>query len=104
MGDRNKGLYGKFNVERTDGSSKPGKKHHGCRYYILDLNHDKHAAPALEAYAASCNQEYPLLARDLRKLALELRGREAGDGRVVCYAPACEETGFCHPSCGDNRA
>ena len=66
MGDRTRGLYDKFFVDRTDGSSAPGQKHAGCEYYVLDLDHDKHAIAALEAYAASCEAEYPLLAIDLR--------------------------------------
>lgn len=65
MGDRTRGLYGKFWVERTDGKSAPGQKHDGCEYYILDLTHDKYAVPALRAYAEHCEHEYPLLAADL---------------------------------------
>lgn len=41
MGDKNKGLYGKFAVQRMDGSDQPGGKHHGCEYFVLDLSHDK---------------------------------------------------------------
>lgn len=65
MGDPTRGLYGKFFVERTDGKSAPGQKHHGCEYFILDLDHDKHAIAALRAYYLSCRKEYPLLADDL---------------------------------------
>jgi hypothetical protein len=63
--DKTRGLYNKFSVYRTDGSSLPGSKHHGCEYFVLDLTHDKHAWAALDAYAVSCSEEYPLLARDL---------------------------------------
>lgn len=65
MGDRSKGLYGKFFVERSDGSSAPGGKHHDCEYFCLDLVHDKYAVPALRAYAEHCATEYPVLASDL---------------------------------------
>ena len=34
--DKNKGLYQKYRVERTDGSSAPGCKHEKCRYFVLD--------------------------------------------------------------------
>ena len=68
MGDPKRGLYDKFNVRRTDGSSEPGGKHEHCSYFVLDFSHDDHAIPALEAYAASCRTEYPLLAADLLKL------------------------------------
>lgn len=66
MADTTRGLYGKFTVTRTDGTSEPGKKHDGCAYFVLDMSHDKHAAPALRAYADSCEMESPALARDLR--------------------------------------
>lgn len=66
MGDKSRGLYNKFVVERRDGSSDIGGKHYGCEYFVLDLTHDKHAAAALRAYADSCAEEYPLLAADLR--------------------------------------
>jgi hypothetical protein len=64
---KNKGLYNKFTVTRTDGRSEPGEKHDGCDYFVLDLTHDKFAIPALKAYAKACNSEYPLLADDLRR-------------------------------------
>ena len=77
--DKTRGLYDKFYVERTDGKSAPDQKHHDCEYFVLDLDHDKHACAALEAYADSCEKEYPLLAHDLRKKALAMRDRFAGD-------------------------
>ena len=61
------GLYRKFEVNRTDGSDAPGGKHHGCEYFVLDITHDKFAAPALLAYADACESEYPELATDLRE-------------------------------------
>lgn len=60
------GLYGKFRVERTDGSSAPGGKHHGCQYFVLDVTHDKHAAVALAAYAGAVAATHPQLAADMR--------------------------------------
>lgn len=63
-----KGIYRKFEVRRTDGSSEPGGKHEGCAYYVLDLEHDPFALPALEAYAAACEATLPDLARDIRHL------------------------------------
>ena len=61
------GLYCKFIVKRTDGSSEPGGKHYGCDYFTLDLTHDPYAIPTLKAYADACENEYPNLARDLRR-------------------------------------
>lgn len=60
------GRFEKFKgIERTDGQSAPGQKHHGCDYFVLDLTHDPHAMPAIKAYAASCRADYPQLAADL---------------------------------------
>lgn len=69
MSDPTRGLYSKYAVKRTDGSSDPGGRHEGCEYFVLDLTHDPHARAALEAYADSCEGDYPLLARDLRDAA-----------------------------------
>jgi hypothetical protein len=70
--DKSRGLYNKYVVRRSDGSSRKGKKHAGCMYYVLDLSHDIYAGPALIAYADACAAEFPLLAEDLRKLAKNL--------------------------------
>jgi hypothetical protein len=67
MSKRNQGLYDKFRVERTDGTSAPGEKHDGCQYFVLDITHDPYAIPALRAYIKACKLEYPLLAHDLAK-------------------------------------
>lgn len=75
MDDKKRGLYGKFyverldentaHVERTDGKSDPGEKHHDCEYFLLDLHHDRHAIAALRGYILSCRREFPDLADDL---------------------------------------
>ena len=70
MGDNTKGLYDKFRVERADGANEPGRKHHGCQYFPLDLTHDLHAVPAILAYAQSCAAENPTLAGELRQKAI----------------------------------
>ena len=61
------GLFRKFVVRRTDGSDAPGGKHYGCRYFVLDVDHDKHAVAALTAYAKACETTHPDLAKDLRE-------------------------------------
>jgi len=75
MGDKTRGLYGKFHIERTDGKSLPGEKHDGCEYFVLDLTHDPFAITALQAYERACVREYPLLAADLRAWPLEMERR-----------------------------
>ena len=80
MGDRTKGIYNKFHVERNDGSDLPGGKHEDCEYFVLDLTHDPHALPALAAYAASAERDgYGLLAADLRK-RIDYHGRAREEG------------------------
>lgn len=63
--DKARGAYDKFRVIRRDGSCGPGGKHEHCDWWVLDLQHDPFAVPALRAYAAACRAEYPLLAEDL---------------------------------------
>ena len=74
MGDRNRGIYNKFLVERRDGKSEPGEKHHGCEYFVIDYSHDPFAAAALTAYANACEEKYPWLADDLRNIVDSLNG------------------------------
>lgn len=62
---KERGLYQKIKIERTDGKSAPGEKHHNCAYFALDLDHDKFALPAIKAYAEACKDEFPALAADL---------------------------------------
>ena len=68
LSDPKKGVIHKYDVQRTDGSSKPGSKHEHCAYFVLDLDHDEFAIPALEAYAAACKTKFPVLASDLEDI------------------------------------
>lgn len=61
------GLFRKFIVTRTDGSSEPGGKHEHCEYFVLDVDHDPHAPAALAAYADKCQATHPELAADMRR-------------------------------------
>ena len=61
----NRGIYRKYNVTRTDGRDASGEKHHGCAYFVIDLDHDENAKVALKAYADSCRETRPLLAKHL---------------------------------------
>lgn len=67
MSDRNEkdtGLVEKYAVKRHN---DPGGKHHGCRYFVLDPQHDPIAAKALKVYADEAERAgYPILAGDLR--------------------------------------
>lgn len=59
------GMFRKFDVYRYDGEHREGGKHHGCRYFVLDLTHDQHAPAAMRAYASDCRATHPLLADDI---------------------------------------
>lgn len=74
MSNKDKGVYQKFTVTRNDGKSEEGEKHHSCRYFVIDLDHDRHARPALNAYADCCAEQYPALAKDLRIISGALGG------------------------------
>lgn len=63
-------LYEKFEVTRIDKMDRPGGKHDGCEYFVLDIDHDPHALPALLAYSYACTQTHPMLAEDLQRLVL----------------------------------
>lgn len=79
MSDRTTGLYQKFNVTRTDGSSEPGGKHEHCRYIVLDVTHDPSAHEGIKAYAwAVLREGYFDLAIDLFELiGLPYQARDA---------------------------
>lgn len=62
INDQTRGIYRKYDVERL---GDVAGKHKDCYYFVLDRVHDRHAIPALEAYAESCKEEFPELARDL---------------------------------------
>lgn len=83
MTDQKRGIYGKFHIERTNGSSAPGGKHEHCAYFVLDLEHDDFALPALAAYAAACRKEYPQLARDIDTI-IEAQRPRCGCREAMC--------------------
>jgi hypothetical protein len=72
--DGERGLYQKFNVSRV---WDPVGKHADCRYFVLDLDHDRHARAAVATYARACAEGYPRLARDL--MAVATAGLDPGE-------------------------
>lgn len=68
MTDESRGVYRKYDVTRTDGSSGPDGKHEKCSYFVLDLAHDDFALPALKAYAKACAKTHPALAEDIQRI------------------------------------
>jgi hypothetical protein len=63
---KERGLYPKYAIRRLDGSTNKGGKHNQCDYFVLDITHDPHAAPAIFSYARSAEADgYKDLAKDL---------------------------------------
>lgn len=87
MSDRDRGVYRKYEVKRTDGSSEPGGKHAKCAYFVLDLEHDEYAVPALRAYAKACRTTHPALAMDIVQIITThpCNCRSAGECRHRLY-------------------
>ena len=69
MDEKRTGLYKKYEVKKVDGGNDPGRKHEHCLYFVLDLDHDIHSTKAILTYADSCEEDYPLVAMDLRNIA-----------------------------------
>lgn len=74
--DKNIGLYSKYRVERVDGKNKGP-------YFVLGYTTDPHARTALAAYAASCREEHPALAADLRQALLNSEPPEGTTGAAT---------------------
>lgn len=66
--DEKKGLYGKYVIQKTDGS--PVDPH--AVYFTLRIDKDRHARVAIRAYIESCREENPELARDLERVLRRL--------------------------------
>lgn len=81
--DTSRGIYRKYRVERTDGSSAPGGKHEQCAYFVLDLEHDEFAVPALKAYARACRKGFPDLAADILRI-IETTPMQCGCREASC--------------------
>lgn len=71
---RERGLYGKFQVARRDRRDEPGGDREGAEYFVLDLTYDRPSRVALLAYADAVAAEYPILAADLRAQVARLGG------------------------------
>lgn len=90
-GDAERGLYKKYDVTRTDGSSGSGGKHEACEYFVLDLEHDRLAWGALEHYVRAAESDFPLLADDLHtKLARGKKGVFSGHFCTGEHGEGCD--------------
>ena len=64
------GLYGKYKIEKADGSPVDPK----AVYFTLRLDTDRHARAAIRAYVVSCREEQPELAMDLERVLRQVGG------------------------------
>jgi hypothetical protein len=71
-----KGLYGKYRIEKTDGSPMDPM----AMYFTLRVDTDKHARAAIRAYIESCREEQPELAGDLERLLRVVEGDQRIEG------------------------
>lgn len=60
--DKKRGVYKKWAMKRLN---DPDGKHDDCFIFVLDIDHDPFAVPALNAYIDACEHEYGPLAFDL---------------------------------------
>jgi hypothetical protein len=90
-GCRERGLYVKYEVQRTDGTDQPGGRHDGCRTFVLDLDHDPEAQRVLLEYARLIRDERRSLSDDLARLVGMIRAGESGRWSSVTIAKAQAE-------------
>jgi hypothetical protein len=69
MDDKGKGLYGKYRIEKTDGSALDPE----AVYFTMRLDTDRFARAAVRAYVVACLYEEPELAKDLERVLRELK-------------------------------
>lgn len=70
LADQNRGLYRKYELYRVYDDGAHGRWVREP-FFVLRYTSDPHARAALEAYAGSCEAEYPLLAADLRQALVQ---------------------------------
>lgn len=63
--DEDRRFYQKYNVQRLNRLNDRTGRYDGCEFFVLDLDHDRYAKIALLAYAGACEEEFPLLSRNL---------------------------------------
>ena len=67
--DTQRGLYNKYTVTKN---SAPEQSFEG---FVLNYETDRYSVEALRAYAKACEDEYPMLAADLREQASLLHAK-----------------------------
>jgi len=72
MGEQ-RGLYGKYRIEKADGSPVDPR----AMYFTIRLDTDPFARAAARAYIEACREQEPELARDLERLLMEVEGEKS---------------------------
>jgi hypothetical protein len=75
--EMDRGLYDKYVVRRLD--ADPTGKHAECWYFVLDLEHDPYAYSALDMYASTCADKYPVLSYELKQRLKQFQIDRAAD-------------------------
>lgn len=92
------GLFDKYRVSRTDGKDYRGSKHHGCDYFVIDMDHDPAAGPALITYAAAVVKTHPVLASELIKRFADVKPTTSADGALFqLFVAIADSTWADHP-------
>lgn len=67
---KGKGIYEKYYVTRADEGDRPNHKHYGCKYFVLDLTHDRFVPETIRTYGRLARAAgYGPLASDLKDKA-----------------------------------
>jgi len=82
-----KGLYGKYKIEKTDGTPIDPK----AQYFVLRLDTDPYARRAIRKYAVYMDEVNPQLGRELKRWLQETHNTEAGQKEVDLWAKEIEE-------------
>lgn len=82
-----KGLYGKYKIEKADGTPIDPK----AQYFILRLDTDPYARRALRKYIRYMHEVNPKLATDLKKWLEQSYETEAGKKEIDLFAAEVEE-------------
>jgi len=82
-----KGLYGKYKIEKTDGTPIDPK----AQYFVLRLDTDPYARRALRKYIGYMHEVNPELARDLKHWLAETYETEAGKKEIELFAAEVAE-------------
>lgn len=84
--DKKRGVYKRYEVKRLNDLDG---KHDDCFLFVLDIDHDPFAVPALNSYIDACEHDYELLAHSLTHV-LTSRGHATKDSLNITIL-ACIE-------------